>query len=164
MLLRDQAAFPLAERFRREGAPIGEVFSFVSGLYFRGKMAYASAFAMGSARVIAAGRGLLPPETIITLDEFRAMAAVPVDPAEPLYLEPFERDARALEASEIVLLGSIATPKYIGPLAAIFGERLLVPSRFVGLGDMSRGSLMLRAAAAGEELAYIPALHAKKKK
>ncbi|HEY6929256.1 MAG TPA: hypothetical protein VJA66_06235, partial [Thermoanaerobaculia bacterium] len=46
MLLRRQARFPLAERVRRpEGAPLGEVFSFLSGLYFRGKHTYAQAFA-----------------------------------------------------------------------------------------------------------------------
>ena len=40
------ATFDLATRLRSPaGAPLGEVFSFVSGLYFRGKLAYARRFA-----------------------------------------------------------------------------------------------------------------------
>jgi hypothetical protein len=46
MILRDQAQFELARRLRSDkGAPIAEVFTFLSGLYFRGKIAYATAFA-----------------------------------------------------------------------------------------------------------------------
>ena len=42
MILRDQAQFPLARRLRgKSGTPIAEVFTFLSGLYFRGKVAYA---------------------------------------------------------------------------------------------------------------------------
>ena len=55
-----------------------------------------------------------------------------------------------------VLLGSIATNKYVDPLTQVFGERLLFPKDFIGRGDMSRGGLMLRHAAAGQELEYIP--------
>src|SRR5438132_10431681 len=36
LLLRESAAFPLAQRLQSQGAPLGEVFSFISGLYFRG--------------------------------------------------------------------------------------------------------------------------------
>jgi hypothetical protein len=61
---------------------------------------------------------------------------------------------------QIVLLGSIATPKYLEPLLDIFGSRLLFPSEFVGRGDMSRGGLMLRCARDGVELDYIPACSA----
>ena len=57
---------------------------------------------------------------------------------------------------EVVLLGSIATAKYVEPLLAIFGERLLFPSAFVGRGDMSRGGLMLRSVREDAELAYEP--------
>src|SRR6266446_8814183 len=46
MILRDPAQFPLARKLRaKSGAPIADVFTFLSGLYFRGKIAYASAFA-----------------------------------------------------------------------------------------------------------------------
>ena len=47
----------------------------------------------------------------------------------------------------MVLLGSIATAKYVEPLLGIFAQRLMFPSSFVGRGDMSRGGLMLRSAA-----------------
>ena len=56
----------------------------------------------------------------------------------------------------MVLLGSIASGKYVEALLPIFGERLLFPPAFIGRGDMSRGGLMLRCAASGEELDYIP--------
>ncbi len=55
----------------------------------------------------------------------------------------------------IVLLGSVATAKYLDVLSGVFGDRLSFPSDFVGRGDMSRGALMLRAAAAGTELEYV---------
>ncbi len=55
----------------------------------------------------------------------------------------------------IVLLGSVATAKYLDVLSGVFGDRLSFPSDFVGRGDMSRGALMLRAAAAGAELEYV---------
>jgi hypothetical protein len=170
MILSDRANFDLAARLRREGAPIGDVFSFISGLYFRGKLAYAQAFGaapegLAGAFVIAAGRGLLDPARLVTLDELREMATVPIDESDPRYREPLERDARALAQlagpeSEIVLLGSVATAKYVDPLIEIFGERLLFPSDFVGRGDMSRGGLMLRSARAGVELSYAPVLGA----
>ncbi len=158
--MSDTAGFDLALRLRGQGAPLGEVFSFISGLYFRGKVAYAAAF--GTALIITAGRGLLPPETIITLDDLREIAAVPIDLSDPLYRHTLERDAlrlqQTLDAScEVVLLGSIATAKYIEPLIDILGARLVIPSQFVGLGDMSRGGLMLRCAKEGKELEYISA-------
>ncbi|MCL5744998.1 MAG: hypothetical protein M1541_13910 [Acidobacteria bacterium] len=165
LALSDRAQFDLAFRLRREGAPLGEVFSFVSGLYFRGKLAYMQAFAappagLPAGLVITAGRGLLPPERIVTLEELRELAAVPVDRAEPRYLEPLVRDARILAEAAgcaIILLGSVATTKYLEPLVDIFGERLLFPAEFVGRGDMSRGGLMLRCARAGVEMRYMPA-------
>ena len=57
---------------------------------------------------------------------------------------------------DVVLLGSIASPKYVDVLPAIFGERLLFPIDFVGRGDMSRGGLLLRQAREGVELPYVP--------
>jgi len=167
MVLNESATFELAVRLRSAGVEIGELFSFISGLYFRGKLAYASAFAappqgVGGAYVITAAGGLLPPHTPVTLASIRQLAGVDIDPADDRYRLPLERDARALAANagpecEIVLLGSIAEAKYVQPLAAIFGDRLTFPAEFVGRGDMSRGGLMLRCATAGTELAYIPA-------
>jgi hypothetical protein len=55
-----------------------------------------------------------------------------------------------------VLLGSIASAKYTGPLLGTFGDRLLFPKEFVGRGDMSRGGLMLRCVDTMTELTYVP--------
>ncbi|MGH9256065.1 MAG: hypothetical protein ACRD3C_16015, partial [Vicinamibacterales bacterium] len=57
---------------------------------------------------------------------------------------------------EVVLLGSVASGKYVDLLVPIFGRQLLFPHLFVGRGDMSRGGLMLRSVAAGLELDYVP--------
>lgn len=165
-LLRSDGRSALAQRLRSGvGAPIGEVFSFMSGLYFRGKLAYATAFAnppegCAGVQVIVPGWGLRSATATIDLEVLRAIAAVPVDPTDARYLEPLRRDAARLAEhlqpeDAIVLLGSIATAKYIEPLQEILGSRLRVPREFVGLGDMSRGSLMLKCAAARSELTYI---------
>jgi hypothetical protein len=166
MVLNDRATFDLAERLRTSGAPLGDVFEFVSGLYFRGKIAYSRAFAappsgVPASMVITAGAGLMPPETTVTIEQLRLIAAVPIDAAEPRYRLPLERDARLLDRAagpecDVILLGSIASEKYVEPLLSVFGERLLFPADFVGRGDMSRGGLMLRCARSGDELAYVP--------
>ena len=168
--MSDRATFELATRLRsRQGAPLGEVFSFLSGLYFRGKLAYSRAFACApdgvdldanGVFVITPNAGLRSPDTPVTLGAIRAFADVDVSIDNPKYRRPLERSARAL-ASEIgdcpvVLLGSIASPKYVDVLLAIFGDRLLSPQEFVGRGDMSRGGLLLRCVAAREELTYVP--------
>ncbi|HZN56293.1 MAG TPA: hypothetical protein VFB67_13325 [Candidatus Polarisedimenticolaceae bacterium] len=159
MLLREAADFPLAARLREAGAPIGEVFAFLSGLYFRGKLSYGRAF--GRALVITPGRGLLPPEAVVTLDDLRTIAEVGVAPGEPRFREPLERDAGALAASLggddiVVLLGSIASGKYVDVIESRLDGRLRFPAEFVGRGDMSRGGLMLRCVLGGAELTYVP--------
>jgi hypothetical protein len=170
VLLREGASFDLARALRSSrGAPVGEVFSFLSGLYFRGKLAYARAF--GGPLVITPDRGLIAPESAVRAGDLRAMAGVPIDAREARYREPLERDVAALarrvgRGGEVVLLGSVASGKYVEVLVGILGERLLFPVDFVGRGDMSRGGLLLRCARAGAELPYGPvagaALHGKR--
>ena len=166
-LLGDDARSPLAARLRSgTGASIAEVFCFVSGLYFRGKLEYASAFAsphLGGAgiHVIVPGLGLRSPNEIIDFEQLRAIANVPVVADQPAYYEPLRLDVRALSQAlppraEVVLLGSIATSKYMAPLAEGLGDRLRVPRELIGLGMMSRGSLLRRCAKEGRELAYVP--------
>ena len=164
MLLNPTASFTLAERIRSpEGAPIGEVFSFLSGLYFRGKLAYARQFGAASL-VITTDRGLIDPETPITRDDLIAFSCVDLAAGDVRYTAPLERDIEALAArttqARIVLLGSIATGKYADILMKALGPRLVFPSEFVGRGDMSRGGLLLRRAREGVELAYEPVLGA----
>ena len=165
-LLARGASFELARRLRARGAPLGEVFSFVSSLYFRGKLTYARHFAAPppgrpGVLVITAGRGLVDPDTAITSRDVRAFRRVSIEAGEPRYVAPLRSDAEALraqlgDAAEVVLLGSIATAKYVDVLGAVFGRALRFPGDFVGRGDMSRGGLLLRAASAGVELDYRP--------
>ena len=152
------------------GAPIGELFAFMSGLYFRGKLTYAQRFAAPPDRsnaivgqgvyVITPNAGLRGPDTPVTADAVRAFAAASVDLSNDGYRRPLEQSARMLLDQigdcEVVLLGSIASPKYVDILLGIFGNRLCFPLDFVGRGDMSRGGLLLRQAAAGVELEYAP--------
>jgi hypothetical protein len=165
-LLAERADFELAVRVRSGGAPLGEVFSFLSALYFRGKLAYARRFASPprgcpGVLVITPDRGLIVPETVVTLGDLRAFAQVPVDVRDDRYARPLRESVRALRAglprrSEVVLLGSLATRKYVDVLHPALAGALRFPADFVGLGDMSRGGLLLRAERAGVELAYRP--------
>jgi hypothetical protein len=175
-ILSPKAAFPLAAQLRsKEGARLGDVFSFVSGLYFRGKLTYARRFAApddlagpagsggSGVHIITANAGLREPDTYITLDALLAFADGEVDPSNARYRRPLEGSARALASEigpdcEVVLLGSVASPKYVDVLTGIFGERLRFPIDFVGRGDMSRGGLLLRKVQEGIELEYAPVM------
>jgi hypothetical protein len=172
MVLSERAQFDLAVRLRSgRGVAIGEVFAFVSGLYFKGKLAYALEFARppepgapltgSGALVITPSAGLRPVETGITMDALRGFAGVDIAANDPRYRKPLVASARALDQEigpdcEVVLLGSIASAKYVDVLTGIFGDRLLFPIDFVGRGDMSRGGLLLRCVRSGEELPYAP--------
>jgi hypothetical protein len=164
LILGESGRSQLAERLRGEGAPLGEVFSFISGLYFRGKLTYARAYAdppqgLPGVLVITTSRGLVSPDKVVTLDELCEISSVPVAATESRYRIPLERDAQLLSSAigddcEVVLLGSIATPKYVEPLLGQFGSRLMFPAEFVGRGDMSRGGLLLRCVREGVQLRY----------
>jgi hypothetical protein len=160
--------FPVARALRSTGgAPIGEIFTFLSGLYFRGKLAYAEAFARppkglnSGVFVITPNRGLLAPSVRMTLDDLTGLAETDIDHCAEEFREPLQQDAMSLAqalgpSGEPVLLGSIATPKYVDVLLSAFSQELLFPAEFVGRGDMSRGGLMLRSVDAHRELAYVP--------
>lgn len=167
MILNDSAQFDLACRLRtRHGASIGEVFTFLSGLYFRGKLAYANTFARAAnglcgILVITPTRGLVEASAKMSLRELREFAEVDIHENDPRYREPLARDARLLGTKlsnecEVILLGSVATGKYVDVLLENFQQRLRFPADFVGRGDMSRGGLMLRCAVDKTELHYIP--------
>ena len=157
----------LAEQLRDPtGAPLGDVFSFLSSLYFRGKLTYARTFAdpppgAPPTLVITADRGLVAPEHHVTRDDLIAFANVDIAGGDERYLAPLRRDAQSLartigSSALVVLLGSVATGKYVDTLLDAFGERLVFPPTFVGRGDMSRGGLLLRHAREGAELEYAP--------
>lgn len=165
LLLRENAASELALRLQQGTATISEVYTFISSLYFRGKVAYSRAFALPPegvepAMVITPGEGLLPLDTPLSRDRLHTMAGVPIDEENAVFRDALTRDAITLRDNscvgcEYVLLGSIASEKYVTPLVEVFGERLVFPGDFVGRGDMSRGGLMLRAAESGIALSYI---------
>lgn len=165
-LLSSDSQSQLALRLRDSGAPLGEVYEFISSLYFRGKLQYARHFSTpppGVAGIhVITGAGLMLPETIVTLDKFRSISTIAIDARNADYRLPLERDVLHLRElanreTEVVLLGSIATSKYLAPLLPVFGKRLLFPKDFLGRGDMSRGSLLLKCCLSGSPLVYVPA-------
>lgn len=153
---------PMGSDLRAAGARLGDVFTWLSALYFRGKLTYARTFAPRRTFIMAPGVGLQPPHARIRAADLRTMGAIAIESSA--FVAPLRRDALALARrhphAPIVLLGSIASGKYIDTLLEVFAERLVFPSTFVGRGDMSRGGLLLRAARAGEQLAYTPVLGA----
>ncbi len=170
MLLNPSARFELAARLREGKATIGEAFSFLSGLYFRGKLAYANKFVKTYRRlpgvwVITSGLGLIPAATRISTQDLVALGDVPIDPSNARYVQTLQSSANELSAklpqnSEVVLLGSIGTKKYAELLVKTFDIRLKFPVEFVGRGDMSRGGLLLRSVEDERELNYVPVVGA----
>jgi hypothetical protein len=151
--------------------PVGEVFAFVSGLYFRGKLAYARRFARppdpadpvaaGGVLVITPNAGLRAADMPVTVESLQRFTGIDIDIQNRAYREPLERGARALRDAvghdcEVVLLGSVASGKYVEVLQPIFCDKLMFPLSFVGRGDMSRGGLLLRCVTSAEELDYVP--------
>jgi len=170
ILLKDGGTSLPAQQLTAGELTLGAAFSFVSGLYFRGKLAYARHFAAarvsasvddGGVGVITPTRGLQSPDRIVDARLLREFVGVDLASGDPRYLDPLVRDLRALEARlapehRVVLLGSVATAKYLEPIADILGTRLCFPREFVGRGDMSRGALMLQRVESSVELEYVP--------
>lgn len=165
-ILRPGARSDLARRLRTpEGASLAEVFSFLSALYFRGKLAYARAFAQPPGAspgvlLITPSAGLMPDSASVRLSRLRGFSRVPISIKNRRYRSALLRGVKQLAREigpdcEVVLLGSIATGKYLDILNQAFGEQLRVPAEFVGLGDMSRGALLLRCVNEQRELNYI---------
>ena len=167
-VLRKNARSDLATRLRSsEGAAIGEVFTFLSALYFRGKLAYARAFARpptdgAGVLIITPTAGLVPHDAMIRLPKLRGFSRVPINVKNPRYRYSLLSAVKKLAGEigsdcEVVLLGSIASGKYLDILGPVFGSRLRVPAEFIGRGDMSRGGLLLRCVKENRELTYIDA-------
>jgi hypothetical protein len=161
MIRNPDASFDLALRLRTPpGAPLGEVFAFLSGLYFRGKLAYAQTFASPEEiLVITPSDGLRPPETLIKVEDLERYASVSIAASDARYRDPLMHDLGELSArlepgAEVILLGSVATDKYLPALAGAFGSSVRFPLDFLGRGDMSRGALLLRSVRLKRELEY----------
>ena len=145
-----------------EGVPISIAFAFMSALYFRGKISYALHFAdptPDGVFIIAPGFGLVPYDWRITEERMKVMSKTDVDVRVRKYRKPLERDTAALANAigadaEVVLLGSVASGKYVDILLPYLGHRLRFPAAFAGMGDMARGGLLLRAVRANRELEY----------
>ncbi len=168
LLFNERAEFDIAVRVRKQpGAPLGDVFSFLSGLYFRGKLTYAREFMNPPPRkaagiqIITRTDGLYSPGSMVTLRDLERFATVSIDAEDSRYRYPLERDATKIAERigpkcEVVLLGSVASGKYVDVLLPIFGKRLVFPKEFIGRGDMARGGLLLQRAASREELTSSP--------
>jgi hypothetical protein len=165
-ILRPEARSELAQRLRTpEGASLAEVFSFLSALYFRGKLAYARSFAKPPAPssgvlLITATAGLMPDGAFVRMSTLRGFSRVRISIKSRRYRSALLRGVSQLAREigpdcEVVLLGSIATGKYLDILKQELGNQLRVPAEFVGLGDMSRGALLLRCVKEQRELNYI---------
>lgn len=166
-LLKKNSRIDLAGRLRGSGVAVGEVFSFLSALYFRGKLAYARAFAQPPAAcpgilIITPSAGLVPHDLVIRTARLRGFGRVPIHLKNCRYCAALRQSAKRLAGAiggecEVVLLGSLATGKYLDILTPIFSRRLRVPAEFIGRGDMSRGGLLLRCVRESRELEYIDA-------
>jgi hypothetical protein len=161
-LASPRAKFATALRYQSpEGVPIADAFAFMSALYFRGKIAYARHFAdpPDGVLIITSGYGLVPPDWRLNEERMKRMKKIDVDVASRSYTKPLRDHARQLASmlapdAQVVLLGSVATGKYVDVLKPILGPWLRFPKVFAGLGDMARGGLMLRAVRADKELEY----------
>ena len=161
-LASPRAKFASAVRYRSpEGVPIADAFAFMSALYFRGKIAYARHFAdpPDGVLIITSGYGLVPPDWPLNEERMKRMKKIDVDVASRSYTKPLRDHAKQLASmlqpdDQVVLLGSVATGKYVDVLKPILGPWLRFPKLFAGLGDMARGGLMLRAVRANKELEY----------
>lgn len=165
LALKADSTLPIARQLRDGTLELGAAFAFFSGLYFRGKLAYAQTFAPGGAApgppslVITPTCGLMSPRERVTPQLIREFASVDVALDDLRYRGPLERDVKLLARdlpvdARVVLLGSVSSGKYVDLLLPILGDRLCYPTAFIGRGDMSRGGLLLRCVADGMELEY----------
>ena len=163
--LKPESALPIARHLRDGTLELGAAFAFFSGLYFRGKLAYSLKFGFAAGAdvdpvlVITPTRGLMAPHERVNPELIREFAGVDVSLDDLRYRGPLERDVKLLarnlpDEARVVLLGSVASGKYVDLLRPLLGHRLCYPTAFIGRGDMSRGGLLLRCVDDGTELDY----------
>src|SRR5262245_29731721 len=110
ILLNTKSEAITAREFRSGQMSLGRAFAFMSGLYFRGKLAYAERF--GDPLVITPTRGLQPAASPFNLKLLREFAVGDVSLDNPGYRRALERDAKDLarrvgDDGTVVLLGSV---------------------------------------------------------
>ena len=106
LLFHPATMFPLARALHSGGgATLGEVFSFLSGLYFRGKLAYAETFARAPKKlksgifIITTNRGLLTPSTRVSLDDLAGLSESEIDHSSEQFRILLQRDAQSVTRS-----------------------------------------------------------------
>jgi hypothetical protein len=162
-LRRPESNSPFARRLREEGVPLGDVFSFLSGLYFRGKLEYARTFARShgdepGVRIITMTDGLVSPDALISRDDLERYATCADGASAAVALleqTAIELSDRLGADADVVLLGSVSTGKYTDLLGPIFGARLLFPRDVLHIGQLARGALFLQRARDRRELEYM---------
>ena len=91
MLLRPGSEMALARQLQADTLTLGAAFSFLSGLYFRGKLSYATTFGRlrdaptDATLIITPTRGLERPDLPLTAELLQEFASVDIDiqPAIP---------------------------------------------------------------------------------
>ena len=104
------------------------------------------------------GLGLMSAGVAVDRDLVLQMGAAPLDPGSEglAALAPsIKRLAGGLETGRrVVFLGSLNPRRYLAALLPVLGDRLFAPARFKSMGQMQRGSLLLRCVQEDQELEY----------
>lgn len=163
-LIAPEPRSPTARQLASAGMRLGDVFTYLSGLYFNGKLTYARRYATPPASlggegiyIITMTDGILTPDHRVCVDDLRRYAAAERQTDEGRHA--FEVSARALAMTigprcDVVFMGSVASGKYTDIIEPAFGERLLFPLELVGRGQLSRGALLFRCVKEDRELEY----------
>ena len=167
-LTSPRAGFGAAERYRSpEGVTIEEAFTFMSSLYFRGKIGYARHFAAPPPELALGSRTTASWSSLpasgwcrracrITPEEMKKLRRTPVDLKSRAYCAPMKKHVEQLRDLAPDGLGGAPGQRrdrqVRGPAAAGPRDRLLFPRDFAGAGDMKRGGMMLRAVREDREL------------
>lgn len=166
-LLAPEPRSPVATQLASaDGMPLGQIFTYLSGLYFNGKLTYARHYStpppsLGRTGIyiITMTDGILTPEHRIGLDDLQRYAAAEKQTEDGR--RALETSARALAETigprcDVVFMGSVASDKYTAIIEPVFGRRLLFPPELVGRGQLGRGALLFRCVRENRELDYVP--------
>jgi len=141
LLFHPVTMFPVARALHSTaGVQIGDIFTFLSGLYFRGRLAYGKAFARppqgldSGVFVITPNRGLLAPSVRVTLHDLARLAKTDIDPSAKEFRKPLRKDAKALAQA----LGPSGEPVLLGSIRAVFVSSKPLRSRALKRHSLER--------------------------